>query len=88
MTPIERAARAMHASAAPEWEWDEPMCEPLRTIYRQAARAMLLALRAPTDLMIHQGLDAMESVADGPQSHAHLCAAYAAMIDAALAQDS
>lgn len=57
MTPIERAARAMHASAQPEWPWDDPDCEPLRKIYRDAARAMILSLHEPTEAMREAGAE-------------------------------
>ncbi|MET0363219.1 MAG: hypothetical protein ABW169_01075 [Sphingobium sp.] len=62
MTPIERAAQAMHASAQPEWQWDEPDCEPLRKIYRDAARAMIASLREPTDAMRQAGAEIVSAV--------------------------
>jgi hypothetical protein len=62
MTPIERAAQAMHASAQPEWEWTDPDCEPLRKIYRDAARAMIASLRDPDQRMKEAGAEIIRHV--------------------------
>ena len=57
MTPIETAARAMHASIqpAPDWAWDDPMFEPVREIYRWGIRAALEAMREPSQAMTRAG---------------------------------
>ena len=81
MTPVERAARAMHDNVNPEWEWDDPDAGPLRRMYRDNARAAILAIREPTVLMTQAGLRARrakEVVAWPP------LAVWQAMIDAAL----
>ncbi|HEX7873153.1 MAG TPA: hypothetical protein VF475_09595 [Sphingobium sp.] len=62
MTLTERAAQAMHASAQPEWPWDDPDCEPLRKIYRDAARAMIASLREPTVEMRQAGAEIVRTV--------------------------
>jgi hypothetical protein len=62
LTPIERAAQAMHASAQPEWPWTDPDCEPLRKIYRDAARAMLVALHDPSEAMRIAGAEVVSNV--------------------------
>ncbi|MET0240868.1 MAG: hypothetical protein ABW184_13340 [Sphingobium sp.] len=64
MTMIERAAQAMHASAQPEWPWDDPDCEGLRRIYRDAAKAMILSLREPTLAMQEAGAEIVRNVRD------------------------
>lgn len=62
MTPIERAAQAMHASAQPEWEWNDADCEPLRKIYRDAARAMIASLRDPDEDMMQAGAEVIRHI--------------------------
>jgi len=51
MTPIERAARAMYDTVNPAWDWNDPDAEPLRRMYRDNARAAVLAIRVPTKAM-------------------------------------
>lgn len=51
-TPLERAARAMYDTVQPEWDWNDPDAEPLRTMYRQNARAAFTALMEPCPTMI------------------------------------
>lgn len=51
MTPIERAARAMYDTVQPEWDWDDPDAELLRKMYRENARAAILAIREPSEAM-------------------------------------
>ncbi len=62
LTPIERAAQAMHASAQPEWPWTDPDCGPLRKIYRDAARAMIASLRDPSTEMRMAGAEIVKRV--------------------------
>ena len=62
MTPIERAARAMYDTVRPEWEWDDPDAAPLRRMYRDNAKAALLALKEPSEAMIDAGADVVGSV--------------------------
>ncbi len=89
MTPIERAAQAMHASAQPEWPWDDPDCAPLRKIYRDAARAMIAALREPSDEMNEAGAEITSNVGQSESRYAYQDDAantWRSMIDAALAE--
>lgn len=55
MTPIERAARAMYDTVQPEWEWDDPDAELMRRMYRENARAAILAIREPSEAMVRAG---------------------------------
>lgn len=52
MTPIERAARAMYDTVQPEWDWDDPDAGPMRRLYRENARAAILAIREPSPAML------------------------------------
>ena len=45
MTPIERAARAMHDAVQPEWDWNDPDAELLRQSYRKGACGTIAAIR-------------------------------------------
>ncbi|HEX7853598.1 MAG TPA: hypothetical protein VF503_07885 [Sphingobium sp.] len=90
MNPIERAARAMHESAQPQWPWDDPDCEPLRRIYREAARAMILSLREPTDAMRSAGSELTRFVSAEESDEAYRGDAaniWRFMIDAALEEN-
>ncbi|RVT43802.1 hypothetical protein [Sphingobium algorifonticola] len=82
MTPIENAARAMHAQTAPEWSWDDPDAELLRRLYRANARAALLSLRDPTDSMCEAGGDHVAQA-----DRITVDAIWTVMMDAALVQD-
>lgn len=62
MTLIERAARAMYDTVQPEWEWDDPDAGPLRKMYRDNARAAIMALQEPSEEMIDAGADIVRSV--------------------------
>ena len=42
---LEQAARALHASIRPGWDWDDPKSELKRNIYRENVRAVLRSLR-------------------------------------------
>lgn len=55
MTMIDCAARAMHATVQPEWRWEDPDAELLRQMYRENARAAILAIRAPSQAMTRAG---------------------------------
>lgn len=44
---VERAAHAMYANIAPEWDWDDPDAEPMRHMYRENARVVLTTIRDP-----------------------------------------
>jgi hypothetical protein len=37
------AAKAMHSTIKPEWEWDDPACGSIRAFYCAAAEAALVA---------------------------------------------
>ncbi|CAN5323860.1 hypothetical protein BH10PSE13_BH10PSE13_11510 [soil metagenome] len=90
LTPIERAAQAMHASAQPEWQWTDPDCEPLRKIYRDAARAMLRALHDPSEAMRIAGAEVVSSVTAQESETAYQQDAadtWRFMIDAALEEE-
>jgi hypothetical protein len=82
-TVIECAAQAMHASAQPEWSWDDPDYPQLRAIYRDAARAMIASLREPSALAVEAG---SARLWDGSKSKANALATetWQAMIDAML----
>jgi len=89
-TPIERAAKAMHSSAQPEWQWDDPDCAPLRKIYRDAARAMLQALHDPSEEMRMAGAEVVSRVSPQESDDAYQQDAadtWRFMIDAALGQE-
>lgn len=90
LTPIERAAQAMHASAQPEWPWTDPDCEPLRKIYRDAARAMIRSLHEPTEAMRIAGAEVVSRVSPQESDTAYRQDAadtWRFMIDAALEED-
>ncbi len=90
MTPIERAAQAMHASAQPEWEWIDPDCEPLRKIYRDAARAMIASLREADDRMREAGAEIVRNVGSAESEEAYESDAadiWRFMIEAALEEN-
>lgn len=89
MNPIERAAQAMHASAQPEWEWTDPDCGPLRKIYSDAARAMILSLREPDESMTEAGAEIVRHIGPSESDVAYRSDAadvWRLMIDAALEQ--
>lgn len=89
MTAIERAARAMHASAQPEWDWADPDCDPLRRIYRDAARAMIQSLRDPDERMRQAGAEIVRTVhaSESPAAFENDAAdIWRLMIEAALAE--
>lgn len=61
MTPLERAARALHrlsvrqrALASHEADWDN-MSQRNRDLYVEQARAVLQAIREPSDKMVRDG---------------------------------
>lgn len=86
-TIIERAAQAMHASAGPEWSWDDPEYPQLRAIYRDAARAMIKSLREPNAAMLDAGYEIIRNVRNTESDFAirdDTKAAWLMMIDAAL----
>ncbi len=74
-SPIERAARAMYDTVNPEWEWDDPDAEPLRRMYRENAKAAILAIREPSQAMLMMG------------QHMPHDLAFPLMIDAALEEE-
>lgn len=82
MTPIERAARAMYDTVAPDWDWDDPDAELLRRMYRANARAALLSLREPTDAMCDAGGSHVEQT-----GRITVDSVWTVMMDAALEQD-
>jgi len=43
------AARAIHAAAKPEWEWDDPSCGSIRAFYCAAAKAALVSAAGYSD---------------------------------------
>lgn len=63
MTPLERAARAMYDNVKPDWDWDDPDAELLRTMYRGNARAAIAAIREPSDSMRDAGANHTTSFA-------------------------
>lgn len=82
MTPIERAARAMYETVAPEWDWADPDAELMRRMYRANAKAALQSLRSPTDAMCEAGGEHIEQA-----SHITVDALWTVMMDAALEED-
>ena len=81
-SPLDRAARAMHASIqpAPDWAWDDPICAPVRAIYRTGIAAALTDLRAPGEGMVQA------AIATSGRSEAEVRGIWQAMIDAAIAK--
>jgi hypothetical protein len=73
VTPIERAARAMYDTVQPEWDWSDTDAEPLRRMYRDNARAALMAVMEPSAAMIRKG--------DSPTSRAVWQAMLTALLD-------
>ena len=90
LTPIERAARAMYKTVNPEWEWDDPDAWPLRKMYRENARAAILALKEPSETMINAGADVVGSVNKAESDFAvrdDTKSVWNMMIDAALGEE-
>ncbi|WP_336960136.1 hypothetical protein [Sphingobium aquiterrae] len=87
MTPIERAARAMYDTVQPDWDWDDPDAELLRRMYRENARAALLAIRSPSPDQCRIGHEASAAQSPaGVSAHESVEAIWTAMVDAAMAQ--
>lgn len=61
---VERAARAMYANIAPDWDWDDPDAEPMRRMYRENARVVLATIRDPGVPMDAPALAAWQAVID------------------------
>ena len=82
---IERAARALLASQEPSLLWDDLM-EFDQEAYKAEARAVITAIRQPSEAMIEAGL--AECSADWRESvcREFLPDIWKAMIDAALAE--
>lgn len=79
----------MHASAQPGWSWDDGDCAPLRKIYRDAARAMLTALRDPSEAMREAGSEVVSRIGPDEADSAYRQDAadtWRFMIDAALSE--
>lgn len=88
-SPIERAARAMHATVKPEWEWDAPDAEPLRKMYRENVKAAIRAMQEPSEAMVDAGADVVRSVNKAESDFAvrdDAKSVWSMMIDAALAE--
>ena len=60
----ERAARAMYANIAPDWDWDDPDAEPMRRMYRDNARVVLATIRDPDLSMDSTALAAWQAIID------------------------
>ncbi len=89
MTPIERAARAMHDAVQPEWDWNDPDAELLRQLYRKNACAAISAICEPDEFMMHAGAEIARHVGPNESDHAFLNDAanmWRLMVDAALAE--
>lgn len=69
--PIERAARAMYDIIKPDWDWNDPAAGSLRQIYRQAAKAVLAALREPAEKAIEAGMEVVKNVHPGMSEAGH-----------------
>ncbi len=80
MTPIERAARAMYDTVQPDWDWDDPDAELLRRMYRENARAALLAIRSPDPNQCRIGHETADTSLQMVET------IWTAMVDAALSQ--
>jgi hypothetical protein len=90
MTMVEWVARAIYA--ADFGDWDEPMPNPVREMYRQRARAAILAMREPTEAMCEapQKAGAVVLTMEGhqPLYSGNARQAWTLMIDAALSEDA
>jgi hypothetical protein len=86
MTPIERAARAMYDTVQPDWDWEDPDAELLRRMYRENARAALLALRTPSRQQCVIGHEAGTPHGGAELGDQGVEAIWAAMVDAALVE--
>lgn len=85
MTPLERAARAL-ADRADGGPW-EHLPRAHHQLYIEDARAVLEAIREPSEAMKRAGTAVMRG--DGDDKYwADAVGAYAAMIDAALAEEA
>jgi len=79
---IERAARAAYEQGQSEGSaqfteaWDDPALVNVRETFRRRVRAVLQAIRAPSDAMVCAALDLPPD--EGPETY------YVTMIDAAL----
>ncbi|MDF0541834.1 hypothetical protein PX699_05750 [Sphingobium sp. H39-3-25] len=60
--PIERAARALHDRINPGWNWDDPDSGPLRQAYQEAAKAVLAAIREPSEEAVEIGMEVVKNV--------------------------
>lgn len=61
---IKRAARAMYANIAPDWDWADPDAEPMRRMYRENARVVLATIRDPGVPMDGPALAVWQAVID------------------------
>jgi hypothetical protein len=61
---VDRAARAMYANIAPDWDWDDRDAEPMRRMYRENARVVLATIREPGVPMDAQALAAWQATID------------------------
>jgi hypothetical protein len=89
-SPIERAARAMYDTVDPEWEWDDPEAELLRRMYRENAKAAILALKEPSEVMVDAGADVVRNVNTAESDFAvrdDTKSVWNMMIDAALGEE-
>jgi len=89
MTPIERAARILYDAVQPEWDWNDPGAEPLRRKYRENARAVIAALREPSELMIEAGAEIIRHIGPDESNDAFFNDAantWRLMVDSALAE--
>lgn len=97
MTPLERAARAIFRADYPDhvdanFDIDESgmvMWEKRRLWYRDAARAVLTAIREPSEGMVGEGayqIPCGQGVDEGPPNARDAKDCWQAMIDAALSE--
>jgi len=61
---VERAAHAMYANIAPDWDWDDPDAELMRRMYRENARVVLATIRDPGVEMDAQAIAAWQAAID------------------------
>ena len=76
VTPLERAARAMYDTIAPDWDWHDPDAAPMRQMYRDNARAAFRAILEPSAAMLRKG--------EGKMAQADCLAVWQAMVAAML----
>jgi len=61
------AAKAMHSTIKPEWEWDDPACGSIRAFYCAAAEAALVAAAGHSNDALEEAARALYARANFPR---------------------